>query len=381
VGILHNNVNLDGTADIVLPRKFLSPEDLMIACGLDSSRWVCESFTGNTWQSAMGGQPDGKIDLCQTKGRFKQMLAPGIEEKLKELVADCVKPLNASKLPRTRSGKGKPYMVTGGIWDAHLGAYAWSAEVGEDYDLDIATNRVCNSIDDLVEDLLPYNVGKLYLSLGNDFMHYDSMRNTTTFGDHQLDTDDRFAKVYAAALKCLCYLVERFLPLCDDIEGLFIPGNHDYTSAYTLCLALAQRYRLDPRIRFDLGPNPRKWRTFGGTLIMWDHGQGVKADRYPMLLAEEARSVWSQTTYREVQVGHLHQRYQKHWEGTVPLGGVTLYRHPALCGTDYWHHSKGFVGESMRSAEVRRFDEVGFRGAHSVWARDQQNDSIEAIAL
>jgi hypothetical protein len=62
VGILHNNVNLDGTADIVLPRKFLSPEDLMIACGLDSSRWVCESFTGNTWQSAMGGQPDGKIE-------------------------------------------------------------------------------------------------------------------------------------------------------------------------------------------------------------------------------------------------------------------------------------------------------------------------------
>lgn len=291
-----------------------------------------------------------------------------IQQALVEFSRKTVKPLPAPRSHKRRAGK---FAVAWGIWDAHIGSYAWCSETGQDWDVDIAVKRVMRSIDDMVVELAPYAIDRLWMPIGNDFLHFDSVRMTTALGLHQLDVDTRYARVYCAALECLVYMIDRARELCDDLDVMYIPGNHDVTASYTLCVALQQRFLKDARIKFDLGANPRKHRLYGGSLVGFTHGCHMNVTNLVTALATEARDVWSQTTYREVQVGDKHQRWEKQYEGVVPTNGVLLRRNPSLCNVDAWTHNQALCGEAMKSVEAWRYDKIGYRGSHVTWALDE----------
>lgn len=353
-------------------------EEIMAACKLDPLRWVPQYYKPNSWQGFYkvkdGSGGHQKVRLYQSKAVFKRVVAEGMEDAVLQFVREHVTPvpLDAS---RGRFGKHpgkKDFAVSWGIWDAHLGMYAWQSEVREDFDLSMATRRVINSIDDMVLELAPYSIEKVWMPVGNDFMHFDSVRHTTAFGEHFLDTDTRYAKVYLAALKCLAHMVDRALEVADEVDVIYVPGNHDITSSFTLCAALGQRYKDDPRVKVDLGANPRKYRSHGGVLIGYDHGQDCRADQYPLIFGTEAKEQWSASTYREVQVGHTHQRRERNYAGVIPTNGLLVRTNPSLCNVDAWHHRQGLIGEPVKSVEAWRYDRVGYRGSHVAWARDDE---------
>lgn len=361
----------DGGAACYRVDRPATVEEIMEACKLDKSRWVPQYYKPNSWQGfyKVGtGQDHKVVRLYQSKAVFKRVVAEGMEDAILEFVKGHVQPLPL-KAPRTNLPRGE-FAVSWGIWDAHIGLYAWQFEVREDFDLGMATRRVLNSIDDMVLELVPYGVEKIWMPVGNDFMHFDSVRHTTAFGEHFLDTDTRYAKVYLAALRCLAHMVDRALELCDDVEVIYVPGNHDITSSFTLCAALSQRYRDDPRVKVDLGANPRKYRTHGGVLMCYDHGRDCKPDQYALIFGTEAKEEWSKSTYREVQIGDKHQRWEKQYEGVIPTNGLLVRRNPSLCNVDAWHHRQGLIGEPVKSVEAWRYDRVGYRGSHVAWARD-----------
>jgi hypothetical protein len=229
-----------------------------------------------------------------------------------------------------------------------------------------------NSVDDMIREFEPYPIKKILMPVGNDFFHFDSVKMTTTHGDHFLDTDTRYAKVFLTGLRCLSYMVERALEICDDIEILYVPGNHDYTSSFTLCACLEERFRNDDRVTTDLGANPRKYRNHGGVILGYEHGQKLRKDRVPTVMARECKKWWATSTWVEMQVGHTHQRAGTQYAATTPTNGVLVRVNPALCNADSWHHAQGFIGEEMPSVEAYRYDEVGFRGSHVTWARDDK---------
>jgi paired box domain-containing protein len=378
-----DRTDIDGSVDVLKMDKILSPDELMAACKLDKRVWIPQYYKPNSWEGfykLKDGSAHRKVRLYQSKAVFKRIITEDIQAAILDFVRDTIKPFKVGELPKTRKIETKPFAVAWGIWDAHLGLYSWDAEVGSNYDIEMATKRVFNSIDDMVEELKPYNIKKLWMPVGNDFMHYDSVRMKTTFGEHHLDTDTRYAKVYEAALRCLVYMIQRALELCGDLDVMYIPGNHDFASSYTLTAALKQRFFNEPRVKVDLGACPRKIRTNGGTLIMFDHGQ-VKWDRYPTILGQEAKEEWSKATYREVQVGHRHQRMDRNYESVLPTNGVTVRMNPSLCNVDVWHFKQGMIGEPVKSVEAWRYDEVGYRGSHCVWARDDKNDKIEKTVV
>ncbi|MEE8112795.1 MAG: hypothetical protein V3T23_00430 [Nitrososphaerales archaeon] len=247
---------------------------------------------------------------------------------------------------------------------------AWSSEVGEDCNLDSATTRVYNSIDDMIEEIKTYPISKITMPVGNDFMHFDNFQKRTTSGMHQLDADQRYGAVYLAALRCLSYMVERALEFCDEIELLYVPGNHDYTASFGLCVALAERFRNDPRVISDLTSNPRKYRTHGGTLIGFHHGNGIKATSYPVLVATESKELWATSTCREMHIGHTHQKREVVYHALTPTNGITIRTQPSLSATDAWHHSHGYTGEPLKSVEAQRYDKTGLKGTHVAFARD-----------
>lgn len=369
-----DRTDVDGSVELMKMDRPATVEEMMALCKLDPCRWIPQYFSPNSWQGfARVKMKDGeelrKVQLYQSKLVCKRVIAEEVEAAILEFVRKHVGPLP----PRSRRREAAPeeQMVAWGLWDAHLGMYAWNSEVGTDFDVGIARTRVLNSVDDMVAELKPYKIGRIVMPVGNDFLHFDSVRHKTAFGEHFLDTDTRFGKVYMTGLECLEYMVERALELCGQVDVLYIPGNHDTTSSFTLCAALSRRYLKDSRVRVDLSANPRKYVTHGGTLLGFDHGDGAKAQQLALVFATEAREHWSGSTYREIQVGHTHQRAEAKFPSVAPANGVVVRVNPALCNNDLWHHKQALVGEPVKSVEAWRYDRVGYRGSHVAWARDE----------
>lgn len=370
-----------GDVSIVTPDKPRTLAEMMELFGIDGKSWVVTNFRANEWQGfykiknrvgdveTTGHQ---KVRLYQTRLTLKRIVAEEIEHAILKFTKEHVKALPTRK-KKGRSPHDYPQMVSWGLWDAHLGMYAFRGEVGADYDVGIATNRVLNSIDDMVEELRAYPIEKILMPIGNDFLHFDSVRHTTTFGDNFLDTDTRYGHIYLAGLRCLAYMVERATEICDDIELIYVPGNHDLGTSYGLTVALSQRYRNDERVTADLSFNPRKYRKFGRTLLGYEHGQKCKAAQLALIMHEEARDLLAGVVWKEWQVGHTHQRQEKWFQGVEPTNSVLIRTNPCLCNVDSWHHNQGFISEPTKSVEAWRYrKDTGYVGSHVAWARDDQ---------
>lgn len=365
---------VDGSTRILTLDKPKTLDEMAELFGVDRDEWVSEYFRANEWQGfykLADGKGHKKVTLYQTRVVWKRKVEEPVAAAMIEFAKRHVQPVSATHKARKQPAT-RPFMLVWGLWDAHLGMYAWDKEVGESFDLDIATRRVLNSVDDMAAELEPYQLTRVVMPIGNDFMHFDSVRHTTTHGTHFLDTDTRYSKVFLEGLRCQAYMVQRALEVGAKVDALYVPGNHDVTSSFAMCVALAERFRNEKRFSMDLRMNPRKAVMHGGTLVAFDHGQDCKPNQLNTILATEFKDLWARSTYREVQVGHLHQRWEKQYEGVTPTNGVLVRRNPALCNVDAWHHKGGLVGEPMKSVEAWRYDETGFRGSHVTWARDDE---------
>lgn len=385
IGEVIDRTAVDGTIDFVRMERPATVEELMRACKLDPAVWIPEYYKPNTWQGFAKmkvGESEHlqKVALYQSKLVVKRIIPDEIEKAIGEWIRKSVHPLPKPTLKAAQASRhDEPgQMVSWGFWDAHLGAYAWASEVGKNWDVQIACNRIYNSVDDMAVELAKYKIGRIIMPVGNDFLHFDNLQRRTTSESHQLDADSRYQRVYEAGLTCLAYQVDRALDLSGDLEIKYIPGNHDYIASFALCSALAQRYRNDPRVKVDLGANSRKYVVWGGTLLWFDHGAGVTPQQLALIIPTEARDVWSKITYCEAQQGHKHQRWEKQYQGVTPTNGILVVRNPSLANVDAWHHQQGFIGEPMKSVEARRYDHVGYRGSHVAWARDDSHPRVKA---
>ncbi len=382
IGQVFDRTDVDGTVDLLRLERPATVEELMALCKLDPQIWIPQFFKPNVWQGwgklkGPGGERFEKVNLYQSQLVLKRIVTEELEQAILEFVRRHVKPLPrpaGARVPTADPG----FMVSWGFWDAHIGSYAWNSETGNDWDVDMACRRIFHSIDDMVEELRLYPVARVVMPVGNDFMHFDSCRMKTSFGEHFLDTDTRYARVYLAALQCLCYQVERALEIAGRLDVLYVPGNHDLTSSFTLAAALAERYREDPRVHVDLRATPRKYVTHGGVLLGFDHGSETRPNQFSMIVSTEAQKAWARSTYREMQVGDKHQRWEKEYEGVVPTNGLLVRRNPSLCNVDAWHHRQGLIGEPMKSVEAWRYDAIGYRGSHVTWARDDAHPKVKA---
>ncbi len=385
----------EGETSIITPDKPKSLDDIARMFKIDQNEWEAVTVRVNEWQGFFKARKEWtkptkengfkgsstsshqKVALWQTRVTWRRKVSGGIQKAITALVKQWPAFESRTRKPIVRPSGGTGQVASFGLWDAHLGMYAWQEETGNSFDLNKAVNRVCNAVDDVIAELKLYPLEKIWMPVGNDFLHFDNYKMQTTMSDHRLDADSRYAKVYAAGLLCLAYMVERAAEICPVVEGIYIPGNHDRIASYTLCMALAQRYRGDKRISIDCSANPRKYRTFGGTLIGFDHGQLASAQQLATIFSNECKKEWSSSTYHEIQVGHTHQRREKMFESLTPVNGVLVRTNPSLCNTDAYHHEHGWIGEPQKSVEAWRYSRDGYVGSHAAYARDVQHPAAK----
>lgn len=218
--------------------------------------------------------------------------------------------------------------------DPHFGLYAWAAETGEDFDIEMAEQVTCKAVDRLVT-AAPASERALLLNLG-DFTHADDSSNRTPGHGNQLDVDTRYGKVAQVGLRALIHCVRRLLEKHKIVDVWMMPGNHDPHVSFMLALALDAFFNSEPRVNIDLSPSLYRYMRFGKVLIGSHHGHGAKSGDLPLLMASDRPEDWGQTVHRYFLCGHIHHWTAKEHPGAV----VETFR--TLAAKDAWHAGKGY---------------------------------------
>lgn len=261
-----------------------------------------------------------------------QMLE-GYATALAESVKGLAKPV---KVPKAANDD---LMVVVPVGDPHFGMYAWAAEAGADFDLEIAERLTRGAIDRLV-DSGPAASTALLLNLGDHF-HADNQKNVTNSG-HQLDVDGRWAKVQQVGLMAMIYCIQRLLEKYPKVIFRINKGNHDNHSSYALALMLSCYFHNEPRVEVDLSPSIHWYFQFGKVLLGSTHGDSTKDKDMLPIMAADRPAEWGTTKHRYWYVGHVHHKFAKEHPGGI----VEYFR--TLAPGDAWHRGQGYrAGRDM----------------------------------
>jgi hypothetical protein len=255
-----------------------------------------------------------------------------------ETLAEGVKGLAPVTPPPAKAAEDLLCVVPMG--DPHFGMYAWAADAGADFDLDIAERLTCGAVDRLISAAPEGSTG-LLLNLG-DMFHADNQKNVTNSG-HQLDVDGRWAKVQQVGLRAKIHCIRRMLEKHSRVIVRINKGNHDGHSSYALALMLSCYFHNEPRVEVDLSPAVAWYYRFGKVLIASTHGDTLKGKDLLGVMAADRPQDWGATIHRYWYVGHIHHKDIKEYPG-----GIVEYLR-TLAARDAWHQGQGYrAGRDMQ---------------------------------
>lgn len=218
--------------------------------------------------------------------------------------------------------------------DVHIGKLCTSFETGEEYDSQIAVTRVKEGVNGILEKIKGFNIDQVVLVAGNDILHVDTPKRTTTAGTSQ-DTDGMWYTNFLIAKKLYVDIIETLVSVA-PVHFVYNPSNHDYMNGFFLADVIKSWFRNCPDVTFDCSISHRKYYRYHNNLIGTTHGDGAKNQDLPLLMAQEAPNEWAGTNHRYVYTHHVHHKTSKDYIGVT----VESMRSPS--GTDSWHHRNGY---------------------------------------
>ena len=191
---------------------------------------------------------------------------------------------HAPTYPEIKRVKGEHLLVINPA-DIHIGKLGVALETGDDYNTEIAYNRVLEGVTGLISKAQGFSIDKVLFCVGNDILHIDNVYNTTTAGTPQ-DADGKWWQHFEVALKLYVKCVE-ILRQVAPVDVVHSMSNHDYQSGFHLAHSLKSWFRKTKDVTFDISVAHRKYYKYGSNLIGLEHGDGAKMDKLPMLMAND----------------------------------------------------------------------------------------------
>jgi hypothetical protein len=226
--------------------------------------------------------------------------------------------------------------------DIHIGKLCRAFETGDEYNTEIAVNRVIEGVNGLISKSKGFKIDKVLLIIGNDILHIDTPKRTTTSGTPQ-DTCGMWYDNFLSAKNLYVKVIELLLQVA-DVDIHYNPSNHDYTNGFFLADTLKSWFSKCKQITFNTDISHRKYYRYGNSLIGTTHGDGAKESDLPLLMAQESKD-WSECKHRYFYIHHIHHKKSKDY------GSVCVESLRSPSGTDSWHHRNGYQ-HSPKSVEM-----------------------------
>lgn len=274
---------------------------------------------------------DGQIAAQWVKSRLREdEAAQAMREAIEDFVADFRGTAKPAKAPaRSMSSLLSVYP----LGDPHIGMYAWAAEAGEDFDVQIARHDLLAAAARLV-DVAPASERGLIVNLG-DFFHADSLAQATKSGN-KLDVDTRWPRVLKLGCQLMVDLISLALKKHQTVEVINAIGNHDDHSSVMLSAFLEAWFHAEPRVLVHPTASKFHYLEFGRNLIGVTHGDTVKLPALGELMASDRPEAWGRARHRYWYTGHIHHTTKQELRGVV----VESFR--TLAARDAWHSASGY---------------------------------------
>ena len=249
---------------------------------------------------------------------------------------------HSPEYPKIERTKGDHLLVINPA-DIHIGKLAVALETGDEYNTEIAYNRVLDGVTGLISKSQGFSIDRVLFCVGNDILHIDNVYNTTTAGTAQ-DADGKWWQHFEVALKLYVKCVE-ILRQVAPVDIVHSMSNHDYQSGFHLAQSLKAWFRNCSEIKVDAGVSHRKYYRFGRSLIGLEHGDGAKMQNLPLLMAQEQPEMWAKTKYRYWYLHHIHHKVKHKWVDAKDYIGVTVEYLRSPSSNDSWHSRKGYCSQ------------------------------------
>lgn len=273
--------------------------------------------------------------------------------------------------------------------DVHFLKLAVKTETGYEYNRNVARHRVIEGTKALLRAAEPWGIGQILFVLGNDILHTDNPRSTTTSGTFQ-DTDGTLFQGFCDASLALREAIDAAAEVT-NVDLLHCMSNHDWIMGWTLSQTISAHYRAASggRVRatdYNLAESHRKYYRFGNNLLGFAHGDGTKEENLYALMVHEARQHISQCPNLYWYLHHVHHKITKkrgqfvhvkekdHIGMTAVISGtpavegshinIEYVRSPSA--PDGWHDRNGYVNRQAVECFIHH-PHLGARARFTEW--------------
>ena len=248
------------------------------------------------------------------------------------------------------------------IGDHHVGMLAWAIETRSDsYDLRISEGLLDKAAGYLMQ-AAPAS-GQAVIAFMGDFLHFDGFKPLTPQSGHVLDADSRFPKVARTAIRMVRHTIEAALRRHGKVHVIWEIGNHDPVNSILMMELLANVYANNRRVTVDTHPGHFHYYEWHRNLIGTTHGDTVKLDKLPLIMAADMPEAWGRTEHRFWLTGHVHHGSQQVFGGK-DYTGASVETVPVLIPNDAYSANAGY--RNRRQMQVLVLDrEYGEVSRHS----------------
>jgi len=261
-------------------------------------------------------------------------------EKLSKFQKDLINSLKEHsptypKIKRTKSKDG--HLLVLDPADVHVGKLCTVFETGKEYNSQIAVKRCLEGVEGILQKSNGFNIDKICFIGGNDILHVDNAKNTTTSGTYQ-DASGMWYDNFMLAKQLYIDILEKLIVIA-PVEFIFNPSNHDYTNGFFLANVIETHFRNCKDITFKCSISHRKYTSYGNSLIGTTHGDGAKNNDLGSLMSVECKKEWATAEYRYFYTHHVHHKTSK------DMINVTLESLRSPSPADSWHNRNGYISQ------------------------------------
>ena len=257
------------------------------------------------------------------------------QEELRELIIEAFEDWRGKSRPGMAPKHSEDDLLTVyPMGDPHLGMFAWGKESGDDFDLKIGEDNLCEAVSRLVA-CSPKSKTAILLNLG-DFFHSDTQDNRTLRSGHALDVDTRWSKVLRAGIRAMMTCIEAAARKHERVIVRNCIGNHDDHTSQMLSIALALFYENNDRIEIQDTPSRFWYYKFGKVLFGSTHGDMTKPQQLAGIMASDQADEWGKTKHRYWYTGHIHT------QTLIEFPGVIWESFRTLAAKDAWTSGRGY---------------------------------------
>jgi len=185
------------------------------------------------------------------------------------------------------------------------------------------------------------NLDKIYYIVGSDEFNSE-WTNMTTKGTPQSNIMS-----YHDSFKAICEfeidIIESLLETGAEVEVIYIPGNHDEYVGWHLINFLECEFQDTNQISFDSSTDYTKYRRYGNSAIMFNHGDAIKPEKLAQIFPVEFSTEWGKCENFYIMIGDRHHNHYK------DLNGIEFYQLPAMSkASSSWDKKNGYTASKSK---------------------------------